>query len=767
MKQKNKAVTLHEVRLLFENKFPELLAGAVDSPDEASFRQKIDAYLSDASWNAEGVRVVRRLLEYDGRVIHELSVGEDVKVETLALLWRFLSGRIGEDEISPDFALELYHQFSRLHDGPSGVPEKEDVLRWMRRWPDGLNEQVRAIREANKERIMALLVRKIEHRPASSGRYVFPEGCSEAEKLGWVSRWWGEARFHLSMAVKSATELNRMLDGTLSGETLRIYQQAQEKGIPVFVTPYYLSLLNPTGKGYDDAAIRSYVIYSSRLVETFGGIRAWEREDIVEEGKPNVAGWLLPGGHNIHRRYPEVAILIPDTMGRACGGLCASCQRMYDFQSRRLNFELEKLKPKENWNTRLRKLMDYFEHDTQIRDILITGGDALMSRNATLRNILDAVCKMAVRKRQANLSRPDGEKYAELQRVRLGTRLPVYLPMRVDDELLDILRDFRQKAVEAGITQLFVQTHFQSPLEVTPESREAIRRILSTGWAVTNQLVYNVAASRRGHTAKLRKVLNSLGVICYYTFTVKGFEENYEVFAPNARSLQESAEEKAWGRLAPEAEHDFLESLDGAPNKAVAVRQFCAAHDVPFLATDRSVLNLPGIGKSMSFALVGVDAKGRRILRFDHDRTRRHSPIIDRVHEVYIRENKPVYRYLLQLQDMGEDMGEYETLWAYTEGETERRFPFFEYPVPDFSVTSRYTNLDVGVVEHRYLRGVLALQIRDLRLVLPLHLVKLFAVTVLRSLNFLMEFVNVLLSVCHKLAQLSVVLLHLLQFSTT
>ena len=704
MKQKNKAVTLHEVRLLFENKFPELLAGAVDSPDEASFRQKIDAYLSDASWNAEGVRVVRRWLEYDGRVIHELSVGEDVKVETLALLWRFLSGRIGEDEISPDFALELYHQFSRLHDGPSGVPEKEDVLRWMRRWPDGLNEQVRAIREANKERIMALLVRKIEHRPASSGRYVFPEGCSEAEKLGWVSRWWGEARFHLSMAVKSATELNRMLDGTLSGETLRIYQQAQEKGIPVFVTPYYLSLLNPTGKGYDDAAIRSYVIYSSRLVETFGGIRAWEREDIVEEGKPNVAGWLLPGGHNIHRRYPEVAILIPDTMGRACGGLCASCQRMYDFQSRRLNFELEKLKPKENWNTRLRKLMDYFEHDTQIRDILITGGDALMSRNATLRNILDAVCKMAVRKRQANLSRPDGEKYAELQRVRLGTRLPVYLPMRVDDELLDILRDFRQKAVEAGITQLFVQTHFQSPLEVTPESREAIRRILSTGWAVTNQLVYNVAASRRGHTAKLRKVLNSLGVICYYTFTVKGFEENYEVFAPNARSLQESAEEKAWGRLAPEAEHDFLESLDGAPNKAVAVRQFCAAHDVPFLATDRSVLNLPGIGKSMSFALVGVDAKGRRILRFDHDRTRRHSPIIDRVHEVYIRENKPVYRYLLQLQDMGEDMGEYETLWAYTEGETERRFPFFEYPVPDFSVTSRYTNLDVGEDEVRDLR---------------------------------------------------------------
>ena len=248
--------------------------------------------------------------------------------------------------------------------------------------------------------------------------------------------------------------------------------------------------------------------------------------------------------------------------------------------------------------------------------------------------------------------------------------------MRVDDELLDILRDFRQKAAEAGITQLFVQTHFQSPLEVTPESREAIRRILSTGWAVTNQLVYNVAASRRGHTAKLRKVLNSLGVICYYTFTVKGFEENYEVFAPNARSLQESAEEKAWGvwhrrlsttfwkawtahRTKPWPSGSFVPRMTCLSWLRIVVCSICPA-------SAKACLSLGGSGR-----------KGRRILRFDHDRTRRHSPIIDRVHEVYIRENKPVYRYLLQLQDMGEDMGEYETLWAYTEGETERRFPVF------------------------------------------------------------------------------------------
>ena len=270
----------------------------------------------------------------------------------------------------------------------------------------------------------------------------------------------------------------------------------------------------------------------------------------------------LPDGHNIHRRYPEVAILIPDTMGRACGGLCASCQRMYDFQSERLNFEFETLRPKEAWDSKLRRLMTYFEKDTQLRDILITGGDALMSQNKTLRNILEAVYRMAVRKQRANLERPEGEKYAELQRVRLGSRLLAYLPMRINDELVDILREFKEKASAIGVKQFIIQTHFQTPLEVTPEAKEAIRKILSAGWIITNQLVYTVAASRRGHTTRLRQVLNSLGVVCYYTFSVKGFNENYAVFAPNSRSMQEQQEEKIYGQMNPEQAEELYKLLE-------------------------------------------------------------------------------------------------------------------------------------------------------------------------------------------------------------
>ena len=56
-----------------------------------------------------------------------------------------------------------------------------------------------------------------------------------------------------------------------------------------------------------------------------------------------------------------------------------------------------------------------------------------MSQNKTLQHILDAVYRMAVRKQKANLERPEGEKYAELQRVRLGSRLLAYLPMRIND----------------------------------------------------------------------------------------------------------------------------------------------------------------------------------------------------------------------------------------------------------------------------------------------------------------------------------------------
>ena len=627
-------------------------------------------------------------------MVFELSTGEEMPVRTITCLWQFLAGKLEED-VSPDFFIDLYWQFELLEKPEEIVPDRSLVKRQMNRWPTGLDEEVMAIRYSNKERIIAGLIRKIERRHAPTSRFQFTEGMSYAEKYVKVQEWWNIGRFHLAMAFKSPTELNYFLGGSLSAGTMDLLARARKKGMPFFVTPYYLSLLNTNTSGYDDAAIRSYILYSEELVDTYGRIKAWEKEDIVVAGQPNAAGWLLPEGHNIHRRYPEVAILIPDSMGRACGGLCASCQRMYDFQSERLNFDFESLKPKETWDKKLRRLMRYFEEDAQLRDILITGGDALMSQNATLRNILDAVYKMAVRKRKANESRPEGEKYAELQRVRLGSRLLAYLPLRITDELVGILRSFKDKASRVGVTQFIIQTHFQSPLEVTPEAKKAIEAILSAGWIITNQLVYTVAASRRGHTAKLRQTLNAMGVVCYYTFSVKGFHENYAVFAPNSRSLQEQQEEKVFGLIPKEKQKELYRLIRYERPLGKKLSGFLKENRLLFAATDRSVLNLPAIGKSMTFQMVGLTTEGKRILKFDHDTGRRHSPIIDRMGEVYIVENKSVAAYLRQLQDMGEDVREYISIWNYSEGRTEPRFSIYEYPDYPFDVTEKMTNLEL------------------------------------------------------------------------
>ena len=699
MKQKKMlALTLSQLGLLYRQELPDLAALADACCDGGEFRSRLGEFVDrHAAAESEAAEQIRLLIGYDGQEVHELSTDCQLEVQTLTLLWQFLTGRLENSEMPSDLFVDLFHLFRRLGGEEIPQPSPQRVRSRTERWLSGQDEEVRAIRADNRERMLHLLVQKIENRKSKTpSRYLFAEGMTYDEKYRQVAEWWGDFRFQLAMAVKSPSELNRFLAGSLSSETMYLLSKARKKGMPFFATPYYLSLLDVTGDGYDDAAIRSYILYSPQLVETYGQIRAWEREDVVESGKPNAAGWLLPDGHNVHRRYPEVAILIPDTMGRACGGLCASCQRMYDFQSERLNFEFEALRPKESWDHKLRRLMNYFEEDTQLRDILITGGDALMSQNKTLQNILEAVYRMAYRKRKANEARPDGEKYAELQRVRLGSRLPAYLPMRVNDGLVEILREFREKASAVGVKQFIIQTHFQTPLEVTPEAEEAIRKILSAGWLITNQLVYTVAASRRGHTTRLRQVLNSLGVVCYYTFSVKGFEENRAVFTPNSRSLQEQHEEKIYGRLTAEQASELDALLADGSDTAAKLRRFMRKYRLPFLATDRSVLNLPAIGKSMTFRLVGITPEGRRILRFDHDRTRRHSPIIDRMGEIFIVENKSVAAYLRQIGKMGEDPEDYASIWNYTRGETEPRFGLYEYPGFGFAATDRVSNLELG-----------------------------------------------------------------------
>jgi lysine 2,3-aminomutase len=649
-------------------------------------------------WHDFAIIRVLDYIDHAGKEYADKNLRGEIAVSNpLRLIW--LAVNKGTGGAKPDFFIDMIMLFRQLRgENKQQTFSKERVVSWMNRFPSGLDPRIIQVREENKQRIIRILLDLIDKRDLKSSRYFFEPNLSKKQKLDKMLRWWEDYRFHLRFAIRSPDLLNEMLDHSLDPDTMKVLKDAEEAGIPFFVNPYYLSLLHvrvPYFAVGADLAIRYYILYSKQLVNEFGNIVAWEKEDQVESGKPNAAGWLLPDGHNIHRRYPEVAILIPDTLGRACGGLCSSCQRMYDFQGGRLNFNLDKLEPSEKWNEKLKKLMDYFEKDAQLRDILITGGDGLMSSDKSMKLLLDEICEMALRKVERNRSLPDGEKLAELIRIRIGSRLPVYLPQRISLNLIKILKEFKEKASAVGIKQFLIQTHFESPMEITPESTMAIQRLIAAGWTVTNQLVFTAAASRRGHSARLRQVLNDIGVLPYYTFTVKGYMENNAGFAPNARVVQEQLEEKVAGKI----DEQYYETIRKFPDEANmmvenidALRRYAG---LPFLATDRNVLNLPGVGKSLTFRVIGITRYGRRILEFDYDETRNHSPIIHKMGKVIIIESKSIHEYLRQLEELGEDREEYDGLYGYSIGQTEHLIPVYDYPPYEFKPTEAVTNLEL------------------------------------------------------------------------
>jgi len=649
-------------------------------------------------WRDYAIIRILDYIDHAGKEYPDLNLRGEIAISNpLRLLW--LAVNKGTGGARPGFFKDMIQLFRQLRgDTRTHLPSREKVEEWMDNYPAGIDPRIVQLREENKQRIIRILIKKLEKGEIKSAKYIFEEGDSDARKLEKMEDWWGNYKFHLHFAFRSPDLLNEMLDHSLDPDTMKILYEAEKAKIPFFVNPYYLSLLHvrvPYFAVGADLAIRHYILYSKKLVAEFGNIVAWEKEDEVKPGEPNAAGWILPSHNNVHRRYPEVAILIPDSMGRACAGLCSSCQRMYDFQSGRLNFNLDKLKPKEKWPDKLKRLMKYYEEDTQLRDILITGGDAFMSSDQTLKNILDEIYEMAVRKREKNKSLPGGKKKAEIVRVRFGTRLPVYLPQRITPGLAEILSEFREKASGIGISQFIIQTHFVSPMELTPEANIAIQRMIAAGWIITNQLVFTTAASRRGHSAKLRKVLNDVGILPYYTFTVKGYMENNFSFTPNARVVQEELEEKVYGKI-PSDQYSTIKEFSAEAKNTVenieALRRFL---NIPFLATDRNVLNLPGVGKSLTFRVIGITRYGRRILEFDHDETRNHSPIINKMGKVIIIESKSIHEYLTQLEGIGELREDYDGLYGYSLGQTEQRMPLYEYPEYDFKISDELSNLEV------------------------------------------------------------------------
>ncbi|WP_291322412.1 KamA family radical SAM protein [Desulfonatronospira sp.] len=252
--------------------------------------------------------------------------------------------------------------------------------------------------------------------------------------LGMSMQEWDSFAGQLKYAIESPETLEKILNlprGALD-EVSRVTREYRMR-----MTPYYAGLIMP--ERLDDPVLLQSVP-TGEMVDNAG----------IEI--PPVAADHSPA-RLIDQFYPRVVTIKATNM---CAMYCTHCLRIAHIGRK------DRIYPQKAYA----EALDYIRNDSRIRDVLITGGDAFMLPNNVLKNIL-----------------------AELDRIehvrikRLGTRIPVTTPQRVDGELLDILESSND------IKPVRVVTQINTAQEITPVSREAFKQISKRVFAVLNQAV--------------------------------------------------------------------------------------------------------------------------------------------------------------------------------------------------------------------------------------------------------------------------------------
>lgn len=294
----------------------------------------------------------------------------------------------------------------------------------------------------------------------------------------------------------------RDLQGTfgLSDEDVSVVREIQ-RTFPMFVNPYYLSLIDPNDP---EDPIRKMSIPDVSEVDQSGSLdTSGEQSNTVMVG--------------LQHKYRETALILSTNQ---CAMYCRHC-----FRRRMVGLD------EDETSRHLDGMFSYIREHEEISNVLISGGDAFMNSNDTIRRYLDGLCGIA-----------------HLDLIRLGTRTPVTLPQRItaDDELLGILEEY------SGRKKLYVVTQFNHPREVTPESTDAVDRLLRLGIPVRNQavLLRGVNDDARTLGALLRE-LTAIGVIPYYVFQcrpVAGVIHRFQVPLSEGYRIVEQAKDMQSGQ---------------------------------------------------------------------------------------------------------------------------------------------------------------------------------------------------------------------------
>ena len=166
-----------------------------------------------------------RVLDYvdnAGREYEDLNLrGERAVSNPINDLW--LAVNHGTGGAKPYFFEDMLHLFRQLSGrSPRRLPTGDQILEWMERLPSGLDPRIVHLRAENRERILRILIRKLEAGEIRSTRYRFEDGLADEEKFDRALEWWNEPQFHLGFAVRSPELLNEFLGHSLDPDTMRL-----------------------------------------------------------------------------------------------------------------------------------------------------------------------------------------------------------------------------------------------------------------------------------------------------------------------------------------------------------------------------------------------------------------------------------------------------------------------------------------------------------------------------------------------------------------
>jgi lysine 2,3-aminomutase len=243
---------------------------------------------------------------------------------------------------------------------------------------------------------------------------------------------WNDWRWQLSNRVNTAEEIGRVLNLT---DDEREGLSAPDK-FRVDITPYFLSLIDP-----DDPndPIRRQVIPTACEHEAF---TAMMEDSLAEDRHSPVPGLV--------HRYPDRVLMLVTTQ---CASYCRYCTRSRIVGDPSANFNRHEHEAQ----------LEYIRRTPQIRDVLISGGDSLTLAPKLLESVLRGLREIP-----------------HVEIIRIGSRVPVFLPQRVDDELCDMLAKYHP---------LWMNLHFNHPNELTPEVARACDKLTRAGIPLGNQSV--------------------------------------------------------------------------------------------------------------------------------------------------------------------------------------------------------------------------------------------------------------------------------------